>query len=300
MDGCKSGADPAKLDAELVAATLPGTAPMATPAAVADGGANVQVSKKEAVGSAWGEPLAVGSGWGDPVPKHDQVAGGVGGTNFSEQDGPTQKVVESWDHGMQLQSFLMRNYVDTAAEENLRGLSVEMQHAVMQRGPLISSDASGELFSRIRDVTSRRHEGSPDHSGDSVARFARENSIDGSAEGALRALPRDLLDKVLEEGSLHNTRNPSAVLMSRIQRARGGGDRSPGRRRSRSPSASRQRPAPVSFGGPPGGMPPPPPGGPPGGMPPPPAGCPPGIPGAMAGVLGPPGGMPPPPAGAPP
>merc|ERR1711924_358959 len=77
------------------------------------------------------------------------------------------------------------------------------------------------------------HPMSNPNGGDEISRFIRENQIDASAEAALRGLAQDLQRKVLDEGKLHGTKNPSAVLMSRIRNVREGGK---GRRRSGSPS----------------------------------------------------------------
>eukprot|EP00927_Polykrikos_kofoidii_P007358 TRINITY_DN13006_c2_g1_i1.p1 TRINITY_DN13006_c2_g1~~TRINITY_DN13006_c2_g1_i1.p1 ORF type:complete len:1258 (+),score=213.79 TRINITY_DN13006_c2_g1_i1:73-3846(+) len=154
--------------------------------------------------------------------------GPVGGPNPSLELVNRIHRFEAWEHGHATAAFLSRCYGDTLAEEALRSLPMEQQRIVMSFGPLMSSDPSAELHGRIRDVTMRCREGG-EINGDTVHVFALQNAIDSSAEAALRTLPSDLQRRVLEEGSVRGTKNPSAVLMSRIRRVRGFGGSSPPR-----------------------------------------------------------------------
>merc|ERR1719410_1624371 len=111
----------------------------------------------------------------------------------------------------------------------------------MGMGPLLTADRSQELLARIKTLGNRAREGAEGNASDAAGQFASENAIDASAEAALRALPADLQEKVLGEGPVRETKNPSAVLMSRIRRVKtpGSGDAP----RSRSRSRSQSRPA---------------------------------------------------------
>lgn len=161
---------------------------------------------------------------------------GGGGANPSLELMNRIHRIESWEHGMHVSAFLAHNFVDAVAAEALRRLPLEAQRMVIGYGPLLSADRSQELLARIRDVTSRSHEGMGGSS-DAIGHFASENNIDASAVQALRLLPAELQQRVLMEGPVHGTKNPSAVLMSRIKRARDESrrSRSRSRRRSRSP-----------------------------------------------------------------
>jgi len=138
--------------------------------------------------------------------------GPVGGLNPSLDLMARIHRFEAWEHGFHATDFLRRNFVDASSEEAFRQLSVEQQRSIMGRGPLMSSDRMGELQARIREVARQ--------GADAMADFARENSIDANAEAALRSLPNEMQQRVLLEGPVRSTKNPSAVLMSRIKRVR--------------------------------------------------------------------------------
>lgn len=138
--------------------------------------------------------------------------GPVGGLNPSLDLMAQIHRFEAWEHGFHATDFLRRNFVDASSEEAFRQLSVEQQRSIMGRGPLMSSDRMGELQARIREVARQ--------GADAMADFARENSIDANAEAALRSLPNEMQQRVLLEGPVRSTKNPSAVLMSRIKRVR--------------------------------------------------------------------------------
>lgn len=165
--------------------------------------------------------------------------GPVGGANPSLELMNRVSRIEAWEHGQHIHAFLGhgRPIVEAAASEAFRGLTMEQQRAVLAFGPLMSPDPTGELMARVRDVTARAsgNRGGPEPaSNDEVALFASQNIIDASAEAALRGLTPDLQQKVIQEGPVRGTKNPSAVLMSRIRRLRSGG--SDGRARSGSPA----------------------------------------------------------------
>lgn len=169
--------------------------------------------------------------------------GPVGGPNPSLELMSRIHRAESWEHGRATQVFFAGRHVDGHADSTFRNLPMELQRAIMTRGPLMSPDASGELHARIREAAGGR--GAPPEVrssyGDAVGHFVRENNIDSSAGASLRSLTTEQQRNVMEEGSLDGTKNPSAVLMSRIKRAKDG-------REARSPSPrprSRSRDAPT-------------------------------------------------------
>jgi len=148
--------------------------------------------------------------------------GPVGGSNPSLELVARIHRIEAWEHNLHVSAFLSRNFVDTVTEESFRALSIERQRLVIGYGPLLGADASAELLSRMREVSGHEGRGVPD--GDSIGQFASQNAIDASAEAALRSLPPELQQCVLLEGPVRGTKNPSAVLMSRIRRVRSSGD----------------------------------------------------------------------------
>merc|ERR1719409_2147587 len=100
----------------------------------------------------------------------------------------------------------------------------------MNFGPLRSGDPSKELIARVRDIGSRG-------GADRIASFCRENGIDEQAEQVLRNCRAEVQKVVFDEGQVLGTKNPSAVLMSRIRTAEKRG-RSRSKRRSASRSSS--------------------------------------------------------------
>jgi len=246
-EGGETPGDAAGVGLAGPAATEPANGASSAPAAQGGG----RGSGPEVVGSGWGDPVAVGSGWGDPVPKVSLGGGASAGSSSPAWPSAATSTVgesDAREHSMKVQSFFSKNYVDAPAEESFRGLSHDQQRKIMGSGPLSSGSPSSELLARIREATGQgaAAAASPPMRGeDEVARFVRENKLDREAEASLRALPRNVLDKVFEEGPLRGeSRNPSTVVISRVRRAkeedRGGGKgRSPRRRRSRSRSRSR-------------------------------------------------------------
>lgn len=124
----------------------------------------------------------------------------------------------------QAAAFLQHNFVDGGAGDSLRALPGDQLRLVLAQGPLISHDRPTELIARIQSVTGGTAVASTTaaHGTDAVAAFVRENQVDSSAEKALRDLPWDIQSKVINEGPVAGTNNPSAVLMSRIKREREG------------------------------------------------------------------------------
>ncbi|CAE8706635.1 unnamed protein product, partial [Polarella glacialis] len=174
--------------------------------------------------------------------------GGAGANASLELMGRIHRL-EAWEQAHHVSAFLAHRGVTGPAEESLKALPVDAQRMVLAYGPLMSHDPSGELLTRVRDVSARggaKREVRDGRSGGSAmdaAEFCKENKIDVSAEDALKSLSRDLQEKVMCEGPVLGTKNPSAVMMSRIRRLRGGGKRSRSRRRGgrRSRSSSRSR-----------------------------------------------------------
>jgi len=167
--------------------------------------------------------------------------GPVGGSGANPSLELTNRIhrVEAWDHDVQVSSFLTHNFVDSTAQNALRQLPMESQRNVMGIGPLLSTDRSQELLARIRSLGDRGRESTEGNASDAIGQFASENGIDTSTVAALRALPPDQQQKVLEEGSVRQTTDPSAVLMSRINRVKETGSGDAPRSRSRSRSKSR-------------------------------------------------------------
>jgi len=163
---------------------------------------------------------------------------GAGGGNPSLELMKRINRFEAWEHGHHVAAFLSRSFVSRQAEDALRALPIEAARKVLSYGPLMSSDRSGELLARIHDAQRAPRNGGA--SSDAAQRFCEEGKFDRNAEDAFRALSRELQEKVMREGPVHGSKNPSAVLMSRIRKAKGGGRRSRSRRSSSS-SRSRSR-----------------------------------------------------------
>lgn len=170
--------------------------------------------------------------------------GPVGGGNPSLELMSRIHRHETWEHGQHVHGFLGhgRQIVDATSEDTFRRLEMEQQRAVMSFGPLMSADPSGELMARVRDVQARGVGASAAKpgGGDEIANFCAENSIDSSAQAHLRKLPPSELKKVLDEGPVRGTKNPSAVLMSRIRKVKEGHN---GRKRSGSPTRNSHAPS---------------------------------------------------------
>jgi len=166
---------------------------------------------------------------------------GTGGGNPSLELMNRIHRFEAWECSHMIAAFLSRCFgVSRQAEDVLRALPVEAARMVLSFGPLVSSDPSNELLARCREAASR----APPRNGSSRAagpleagEFCQENGIDRDAQAALQALPRDLAERVMTEGPVKGTNNPSAVLMSRIRRVKDEG----GARAKRSPSRYRGR-----------------------------------------------------------
>eukprot|EP00930_Biecheleria_cincta_P016674 TRINITY_DN13465_c0_g1_i1.p1 TRINITY_DN13465_c0_g1~~TRINITY_DN13465_c0_g1_i1.p1 ORF type:complete len:1166 (-),score=200.49 TRINITY_DN13465_c0_g1_i1:88-3585(-) len=183
----------------------------------------------------------------------DEGPVGAGGSNPSMELMSRIHRFEAWECSHMVVAFLSRSFgVSRQAEDALRGLHVEAAKMVLSFGPLMSPDPSGELLARCREAAIRAppRNGSSRASGSPLeaSEFCKENGIDRDAQAALQSLPRDQQERVMMEGPVKGTNNPSAVLMSRIRRVKdeagARGKRSPSRyrgRRSRSSSSSSSR-----------------------------------------------------------
>merc|ERR1712183_130749 len=120
---------------------------------------------------------------------------------------------DAWGHGQVVTHFFTNSgYVEPYAHDEFRRLAMEQQRQVMNFGPLRSGDPSKELIARVRDIGSRG-------GADRIASFCRENGIDEQAEQVLRNCRAEVQKVVFDEGQVLGTKNPSAVLMSRIRTA---------------------------------------------------------------------------------
>eukprot|EP00930_Biecheleria_cincta_P020244 TRINITY_DN15268_c0_g1_i1.p1 TRINITY_DN15268_c0_g1~~TRINITY_DN15268_c0_g1_i1.p1 ORF type:complete len:257 (-),score=44.41 TRINITY_DN15268_c0_g1_i1:172-942(-) len=132
-----------------------------------------------------------------------------------------------------VEAFLAANpTVEGGAADQLRKEPPFIQLAVLDYGPLRHArEPSGVVISRIRMAKTgaqnqKQSLPSPpvvDSSANVVDQFIASNRIDHSAGVALKAEPPHIQQAVMARGSLLNSTNPSASLMSRIRQAKDGG-----------------------------------------------------------------------------
>jgi len=133
--------------------------------------------------------------------------------------------------------FVKNNRIDAPAARDLRNEPLEVQLAVLDRGPLsVCVNPSAALIGRIRDAKRGIHEGrgpslaTSQAAGDAllpitnsgqpmgeVDKFLLENRLDQGAVLSFKAESPDVQKAVMEQGPLFNCTNPSAALMGRIR-----------------------------------------------------------------------------------
>lgn len=126
-----------------------------------------------------------------------------------------------------VEAFIMKNNVDSSAASKLRALPPEQQKIVMDRGDLQDArNPNAVLMGRIRDAERTAEVRSspplPPEGSSDIDVFISENRIDASAGDRLRALSKEMQEKVMSRGNLTDARNPNAVLMGRIRDAERG------------------------------------------------------------------------------
>eukprot|EP00931_Biecheleriopsis_adriatica_P065498 TRINITY_DN40019_c0_g1_i1.p1 TRINITY_DN40019_c0_g1~~TRINITY_DN40019_c0_g1_i1.p1 ORF type:complete len:1136 (+),score=222.43 TRINITY_DN40019_c0_g1_i1:72-3479(+) len=134
--------------------------------------------------------------------------------------------------------FCRENGVDEKAAEVLHDCSPEVQEMVMEKGVAGARNPSSALLARIKEMRAAapppRHGGGGSRGPDMARRiddFCHSGNVDERSADKLRACPPHIQEEVLNRGGLAGTRNPSAVLLSRIRDAEtrdnerfGGGD----------------------------------------------------------------------------
>jgi len=123
----------------------------------------------------------------------------------------------SFDPGTPEAAFVQQNAFDSGALAAFKALREDIRRQVMAEGPVTGNNPSAMLVARIKKVESSLN-AVPNNA---VSVFCQENRLDLSAEHALRALTPEVASRVMSEGPLLGS-NPSAVLMSRIHKAREG------------------------------------------------------------------------------
>mmetsp|Transcript_43173 Transcript_43173/g.134263 ORF Transcript_43173/g.134263 Transcript_43173/m.134263 type:complete len:446 (+) Transcript_43173:134-1471(+) len=138
--------------------------------------------------------------------------------------------------------FVSGNRIDAPAARDLRNEPLEVQLAVLDRGPLsVCVNPSAALIGRIRDAKRGIHEGrgpslapapgAPPLAGagqplgeagmgqptGEVDKFLVENRLDQGAVMSFKAESPDVQRSVMDQGPLFNCTNPSAALMGRIR-----------------------------------------------------------------------------------
>eukprot|EP00929_Paragymnodinium_shiwhaense_P006985 TRINITY_DN110940_c0_g1_i1.p1 TRINITY_DN110940_c0_g1~~TRINITY_DN110940_c0_g1_i1.p1 ORF type:complete len:861 (-),score=203.49 TRINITY_DN110940_c0_g1_i1:116-2698(-) len=122
--------------------------------------------------------------------------------------------LESHSDALGVEAFIAENQLDERAGEAMRTAAPELQRAVIERGSLSRcSNPSSALIGRLRDAE-------PQVQVQAVLdNFIGQNQLDERATAALLESPPEVQFAVIERGSLTTTKNPSAVLLSRIKQA---------------------------------------------------------------------------------
>eukprot|EP00408_Alexandrium_pacificum_P029888 CAMPEP_0171277852 /NCGR_PEP_ID=MMETSP0790-20130122/64568_1 /TAXON_ID=2925 /ORGANISM="Alexandrium catenella, Strain OF101" /LENGTH=306 /DNA_ID=CAMNT_0011746993 /DNA_START=22 /DNA_END=940 /DNA_ORIENTATION=- len=116
-----------------------------------------------------------------------------------------------WDWAEQgdAESFIAEYEPDETAANALRSQSSEVVLNVLSQGPLVGSNPSAILMSRIREACAC--------AATDVDSFLEV--VDDSARGQFMAQDQQVMDAIMEEGPLTGN-NPSAILVMRIRKAR--------------------------------------------------------------------------------
>jgi len=129
------------------------------------------------------------------------------GSRKADSEGPWQQTLED---------FARDNDLDDRARDALLSARPEHQKAVLARGPLTDTrQPSAVLMSRLKQV--QKSDPEPRMSREEI--FLRENNIDPGACDKFWAAYPEVQQRVMEQGSLADTKNPSAALLGRIRHA---------------------------------------------------------------------------------
>jgi len=117
--------------------------------------------------------------------------------------------------------FCEENGVDDKAAEALHECPWEVQAAVMEKGVAGARNPSSALLARIREMR-QRVAPQPRPGVDiwqRIDEFVQAGGVDDQSADRLRGCSMNVIEEVLGRGGLAGTRNPSAVLLSRIRDA---------------------------------------------------------------------------------
>mmetsp|Transcript_23718 Transcript_23718/g.42972 ORF Transcript_23718/g.42972 Transcript_23718/m.42972 type:complete len:953 (+) Transcript_23718:111-2969(+) len=159
-----------------------------------------------------------------------------------------------------VEDYLRSHGIDEGGSEALRQLPPRLQESVMAHNLSQGRSPSQRLASLVSMAWSGRLQ-PPDrikqepNLHEAVEEFLAQHEIDEQSRKALLELPDSLQQAVLDEGEIKNCRNPSAVLISRIGRARRNIRAKNGK--DSAGTDDRQWNADISFPPPPEGPPPP-------------------------------------------
>lgn len=111
--------------------------------------------------------------------------------------------------------------IEERAAEQLRTAPAEIQRLVLRRGGLAGTrDSTAVLISRIRNAQEGlKPVNDSDKKSEVVERFLSIECVEPHAAARLRKASKYAQDSVISRGSLSGTRDPTAVLMSRIRDA---------------------------------------------------------------------------------
>ena len=123
---------------------------------------------------------------------------------------------KSWDSGarngpsgQEVEDFIIRHALDERCANQLRALGPAEQHAIVQTDLTNARNPSAVVLSRISRVQNDGHR-------QAVEDYLARNGVDEVAGQALRMLAPEQQQQIILT-DLSNSRNPSAVLLSRIR-----------------------------------------------------------------------------------
>jgi len=118
---------------------------------------------------------------------------------------------QTWnDMSGEVEDFIERNQLDERVSSELRALSPEDQHMIVNNDLTNVRKPSAVVLSRIQRLRDMDFV-------NSVEEYLTRNNIDEVAGGALKMLPAEVQQQIIEKDLSGNPRNPSAVLLSRIR-----------------------------------------------------------------------------------
>eukprot|EP00927_Polykrikos_kofoidii_P023395 TRINITY_DN21582_c0_g1_i2.p1 TRINITY_DN21582_c0_g1~~TRINITY_DN21582_c0_g1_i2.p1 ORF type:complete len:407 (+),score=78.25 TRINITY_DN21582_c0_g1_i2:79-1221(+) len=113
-----------------------------------------------------------------------------------------------WHADMDVESFILGEWVDEDAANALRAQSPEIAAAVIALGPLQGENPSALIMSRIKECINKEYDGTD------IDGFLA--LVDDRARQCLTDCSQAVIDHVMEQGPL-NGANPSAILMARLR-----------------------------------------------------------------------------------